>query len=285
MYYNSRKSQYKYLTCGVPQGSILGPLLFILYVNDIINTSTNLEFVLFADDTTISYSHNDIASKFDLINKELQEVNNWFKANKLSVNASKSNYMVLGTNHKTSNKSLRDTGIILDNQLLKRINKTKFLGVTIDQNLTWKTPIDNVSKNISKGIGILYQIKHFVPERILYSLYCTLILPYINYGILAWGNACKSHLDKVFKLQKKALRIISNSHYRSHSAPIFKNYNVLNVYDTYKIEIRTFMYNQLPNGFHNYFVLKDKDPRYPTRKVEDYKLCKTKTPCSLLKKQ
>ena len=94
VYYNSFKSSYKEISCGVPQWSILGPLLFILYVNDIINTSTELEFVLFADDTTITYSHTDILSKFDLINKELQEVNNWFKANKLSVNASKTNYML-----------------------------------------------------------------------------------------------------------------------------------------------------------------------------------------------
>ena len=100
--YNSCKSEYKNILCWVPQGSILGPLLFILYVNDITNTSNVLEFVLFADDTTITYSHSQVISKFDMINNELQEVTNWFKANKLSVNASKTNYMLLGTNHKLS---------------------------------------------------------------------------------------------------------------------------------------------------------------------------------------
>ena len=77
------------LTCGVPQGSILGPLLFILYVNDIVNTSSVLDFVLFADDTIILYSHEDLASKIDVVNNELKEVTNWFKANRLSVNAKK----------------------------------------------------------------------------------------------------------------------------------------------------------------------------------------------------
>ena len=96
------RSDQQDIICGVPQGSILGPLLFILYVNDITNTSDILDFILFADDTTIIYSHTDIPSQVTLINKELYEVSNWFKANKLSVNASKTNCMVFGTPHMTN---------------------------------------------------------------------------------------------------------------------------------------------------------------------------------------
>ena len=146
------------VVCGVPQGSILGPLLFILHVNDITNTTNVLKFVLFADDTTITYSHTDIISKFDLINNELQEVCNWFKANKLSVNASKTNYMLLGTWQKTSENN-DNARIILDKTPLKRVDKTKFLGVTIDKNLTWKNHIDNMSKSISRGVGIMNELK------------------------------------------------------------------------------------------------------------------------------
>ena len=94
---NSNRSDLQHIICGVPQGSILGPLLFILYINDITKTSNVLDFILFADDTTILYSHKDIASQINFINRELLEVSNWFKANKLSVNASKTNFMVLGT--------------------------------------------------------------------------------------------------------------------------------------------------------------------------------------------
>ena len=97
--YNSCESEQKDITCGVPQGSILGPLLFILYVNNITNTSNVLEFILFADDTTILYSHPKIDNQINCINEELKEVSNWFKANKLSVDASKTNYMILGTPH------------------------------------------------------------------------------------------------------------------------------------------------------------------------------------------
>ena len=106
--FNNCTSNPGNIICGVPQGSILGPLLFILYVNDITYTSNMLEFILFADDTTILYSHKDINSKINVVNKELQEVNNWFKANKLSINASKTNFMILGTPHMTSTKTRED---------------------------------------------------------------------------------------------------------------------------------------------------------------------------------
>ena len=205
VFHNNCKSDLKDIVCGVPQGSILGPLLFILYVNDIIYTSNVLDFILFADDTTILYSHKDISSKTNTINEELKEVSNWFKANKLSVNASKTNYMILGTPHMTSRKTSDNSNIVLNDTNLERVKVTKFLGVLIDECLTWKNHIDCISKTISRNIGVMNKLKHSIPHCILRTLYCTLILPYINYGILIWGNTCKSYLDKLVKLQKWAI--------------------------------------------------------------------------------
>ena len=277
--YQMHDSNHKIINCGVPQGSILGPLLFILYINDIVNTTSLLELILFADDTTLLFSHPDIASQNDIINIELQEICNWFQANKLSVNATKTNYMVLGTPQSTRKfidinqniDNLNDSeltsssdvekvklNIKLDGVSLNRVSSTKFLGVIIDENLTWKNHIDAISKTILRNIGVLTKLKHFVPENILYSLYCTLILPYINYGVLIWGNTCKIYLDKIFKLQKWAIRTISNSHYRSHTGPLFSKYNVLNGHDTFKLNLGIFMYkhhtNQLPPIFSTYFT-------------------------------
>ena len=254
--YNNEKSTMEKLTCGVPQGSILGSLLFILYVNDIVNTSSVLEFVLFADDTTILYSHEDLASKIDVVNNELKEVTNWFKANRLSVNAKKTNYMLLETRQRNL-KQDDNIFIELDNTRLERVFITKFLGVIIDENLTWKNHIDGVTKTISQNIGVINKLKYFVPERVLHTLYCTLVLPYVNYNILVWGSTCCSSMDKILKLQKWAVRSITKSHYRSHSAPLFKQLKILNVYDTYKLEVGVFMFryslNQLPERVTAFF--------------------------------
>jgi len=277
VFYNSCESQLKNIICGVPQGSILGPLLFILYVNDVTNTSNVLDFIMFADDTTILYSHENIESKINLINKELEEVSNWFKANKLSVNASKTNYMIIGTKHMTRTKA---DGVNLDSTILERVQQTKFLGVIIDECLTWKNHIDCVAKTIARNIGVMNKLKHFVPERILFTLYCTMVMPYLNYGILVWGNSCKIYLDKLIKLQKWAVRTISNSHYRSHTRPLFINYNLLTIDDMYTLELGVFMYkysiNNLPNAFNNFFSKRSDIHDYKTIHGNDFNLTKNK---------
>ena len=278
--FNNCTSDLGNITCGVPQGSILGPLLFILYVNDITYTSNILDFILFADDTTILYSHKDVNSKINVVNKELYEVTNWFKANKLSVNATKTNFMILGTPYMTSTKTREDLKVSLDNTVLKRVKFTKFLGVLIDECLTWKNHIDCISKTISRNIGVMNKLKHYIPYRILHTLYCTLISPYLNYGILIWGNTCKSYLDKLVKLQKWALRTITNSHYRSHTGPLFAECNILTVTDMYNLELGVFMYRfsigDLPVAFKNYFSKRSDIHDYPTRHGNDLNLTNNK---------
>ena len=115
------------------------------------------------------------------------------KANKLSVNATKTNYMIMGTQYMTSmeDQSVSNVDIILDKTKLKRVDKTKFLGVTIDENLSWKNHIDGITNTISRNVGMINKLKFIIPESILRTVYCTLVLPYINYGILIWGKACK----------------------------------------------------------------------------------------------
>ena len=181
VHYISYKSCTKNVTCGVPEGLILGPLVFILYANDIINTSTILNFVLFADDTTILYSHKDLANKIGMINNELQKVTDWFKANRLSINVDKTNFMIMGTPQKTF-KFKNDISVLLDGRCLSRVNKTKFLGV-IDVNLSFKYHVEANSKTISRNIGILNKLKYFVLKRILKCIYCSIILhfPFLWY--------------------------------------------------------------------------------------------------------
>ena len=273
--YNSGKSQYENIKCGVPQGSILGPLLFILYMNDICHTSSILKTILFADDTTCFYSHKNVNILCETVNKELKEICNWFKANKLSLNAKKTNLMFLGTRFQT--KNIRDDcNVYLDGCRLTRVTEAKFLGITIDENLTWKRQIDNVCKSCARSIGVLNKVKVFLPQQTLYKLYCTLILPYLNYGLLLWGDASKLYLNKVFKLQKRALRVISNSSYLASSEPLFKKFKVLNIFNMYKKETAIFMYkyknNMLPSSFDGLFVDHKSNHNYNTRNNDDFQV-------------
>ena len=153
------------------------------------------------------------------------------------------------------------------------IKYTKFLGVIIDESLTWKNHIDCVSKTVTRNIGVMNKLKYSVPKRILHSLYCSLVLPYLNYGIIIWGNTCKSYIDKLIKIQKWAIRIVSGSHYRSHTGPLFMSNNVLTVNDMYKMELAVFMYknsiNELPVAFSDYFTKRSDIHEYSTRQVDD----------------
>ena len=138
-----------------------------------------LEFILFSDNTTNLYSHSNTENQINRINEELKEVSNWFKANKLSVNASKTNYMILGTPRMVSNMGEINVNMILDSTALEKVKHIKFLGVLIDNCLTWTNHIDCVSKMISRNSDVMNKLKHFVLTRILYVLYCTLVLPYL----------------------------------------------------------------------------------------------------------
>ena len=153
--------------------SILGPLLFILYVNDKPSTANILDFILFADDTTILYSHESVESQISVMKAELKEVSNWFKTN------SKTNYMMLGTSHMTSVKAQQHFNVILDDTVLDRVKNTKFLGVLIDETLTWKCHIDCVSKTLSSNIGIMNKLKHFIPGSIRYYILSIVLLFYL----------------------------------------------------------------------------------------------------------
>ena len=171
------------VSCGVPQGSILGPLLFLLYVNDIPYSSTRFSFVLFADDTNIFLSHPNLNTLTNIFNTELIKVSNWFKANKLSLNVSKTNYI-----HFTKKKhNTPVTRISIDNTPILPVDQTKFLGVIIDQNLTWKHHVTKTSNQVSKNIGILRRLRNTLPKHVLFTLYNTLILPYISYSNIAWA--------------------------------------------------------------------------------------------------
>ena len=139
---------------GVPQVSILGPLLFLLYINDLQFTSDLLDAIMFADDTNLFYSNKDINTAFLRVNDELQNINEWFISNKLSLNVRKSKYSFFRKPSKKDNIPIVLPKLNINNNEIARTESINFLGVLLDENLRWKTHIKYIENKISKNIGI-----------------------------------------------------------------------------------------------------------------------------------
>ena len=189
----------------MPQGSVLGPLLFPLYINDIQTSSTKFDFFLFADDTNLLFAEKSLKSLETVLNKELECVCDWLLANKLTLNIKKSNYVIF---HPHQKKTGIDINLeVFDNEHktfknLERTNFVKYFGVLIDNNLSWKHHIDYIALKISKTIGIISRLRHFILTSILLDIYRSLIHPYISYGLSVWGQTTKTNLKRILIRQK-----------------------------------------------------------------------------------
>ena len=247
---NGYSSVLSNISCGVPQGSILGPLLFIIYINDITSTSNLLHYILFADDTNLFYSSkciNDLQSK---VNEELRKLAIWFRANLLSLNVNKTNFIIFGGKHYPKNMDIN-----IDGNVLNRVECTKFLGVYIDSRLRWKDHITHVASKIAKSIGVINHCKFILPRPVLFLLYYTIIYPYLIYCNIVWGCAGITLLQKLKILQKRALRIITHSDRCAPSSKLFYDNNILKLGDIYILLRSQFMY-KLKNHLLPYSCLK-----------------------------
>ena len=170
------ESTHLTIDVGVPQGSVLGPLLFLIYVNDIIRSSNLLQFSLFADDTVVLYSHKDISSLVCTMNEELKLLSEWYKCNKLFLNFDKTKYIIF---HSRNRKVINTTPIKIENNIIERTESIDFLGILIHESLDWKYHIMNVISKLSRSIGVLYKLKCFLPLNVLVYIYNTIMLPHL----------------------------------------------------------------------------------------------------------
>ena len=276
--FDSHKSSSLPVKCGVPQGSILGPLLLLLYINDISHSTTE-NILSFADDTTVFLSDSDPIRLFSRANKSLEAVFNWFCANRLSLNAKKTQYMVIQSASKKLN-NLPDLKI--DGVVLSQATHCKFLGITIDESLSWKRHVSSINSKISRALFAIKQLKFTLPKESLLTLYFSLLHPYITYGILAWGNASTNILRKTETLHKRALRTVHNKSHNSHTDPLFKQSGILKISDLYQLEVVLFMHDyvhtKLPPSFNNLFKLNcDVYDAYETRRAQMFHIPRTKS--------
>ncbi len=205
VYCNKKSSQLKVIHTGVPQGSILGPLLFLTYINDISNASEKFNYVLFADDTNLLLHDDNLNNLHTALNTELEKISKWVSANKLKVNVTKTNYILF------QNRSVehRMRTVYMEGCELKRVSCTKFLGVLIDENLNWKNHIQSLCLKLSKICGVLYKIRRNLTIDALKNLYYSLCYPHFIYCLSLWGCTWPSVVKEIIVMQKKILRTIT----------------------------------------------------------------------------
>lgn len=229
-------SEKRIITCGVPQGSVLGPLLFLIYINDLCNVSKLAKFIIYADDTNILYSNADIKTLMATANNDLQLVIKWFKCNRLSLNTSKTKYIIFANKYKLRTESYDDFDIVIDNEKLTKTKDIKFLGVILQDDLKWTLHINEKCKKIGQILAILNKLKHNLPGKILKTIYTALIEPHLTYAITSWANLPDTSLKRLRLLQKRAIRVINNKNYNSHTEPLFKTSEILRLCDCYKLK-------------------------------------------------
>lgn len=243
----------KSVSMGIPQGSCLGPLLFLIFINDLPKFSNMSTTILYADDTALLFQNSNLNDLVSIVNSELTRFSDWSTANKLIVNTEKT-YPLLITNSR-----LPETvpPIYLNNDVIHFKTQIKYLGVIVDQNLKFNIHISEICKKISKSIGILYNMRKYLPLPALISLYYSLVYPYFIYCNLCWGNTYETHLKPLFILQKRAIRIIHQASFNSHTNSLFYSSKILKLPDINRFNQCIYVFknfDKFETVSHNYSV-------------------------------
>ena len=239
-------------------------------MNDISRCSEILSVILFADDTNLFYSHKNIDTLNKTVNQELKKIARWLCANKLSLNIKKTHFIVFKSKKRTLNQTV---SIKINEKPIELVKYTKFFGVYIDEELSWKHHIDQVVSKISKMTGIMAKVRHYLSLKTLQTIYYTMVYPYLTYYDIIWTSTYPTRPKPLFRVQKKIVRIMTFAKYNKESRPLFLQLKLLNIYQLNTYFAALFMYsyfnNNLPNYFTNYFSLNREMHGHNTRSASN----------------
>lgn len=238
------------ITTGVPQGSNLGPFLFLVYLNDFSQCLSHFKVLNYADDSTLVSSLTSFNFDSSAIQAEMLKVKDWLLHNRLAMNNTKTKMMIFHP----PRRQIVVPHIILDDSQIEVVDTFNYLGITLDRHLSWKQHHQNINSKISKVNCFLSKLKNFLPRSALLTIYNSLILCHLTYGILLWGRNC----SQVEKMQKRSVRLITNSKYNSHTEPLFKELRLLKVVDINRLQellfYRKYRISTLPAYFLTNYI-------------------------------
>lgn len=259
---NSAKSSSKIVEHGVPQGSILGPILFLLYINDLPLNITQAKVILFADDTNLIFNSSDSINLQVKISETSNKLEQWLANNKLKLNVNKTVYMHF---NQPRSKPIDPMQISLNNTAIKEIQTTKFLGIWIDSSLTWESHIQHLTQKLSRLCYAFRVLSKVSPLELMKSVYFGYVHSVLSYGIIVWGLSSKT--TQLFRLQKRILKIIKQVPIRTESKKIFEELKILPFPCIYILEMVSFIHRNIKS-----FKMNSDFHEYNTRSANDIHL-------------
>jgi len=253
-YVNNTLSSPRKMSVGVPQGSVLGPLLFLIYINDICNSVSNAKTRLFADDTNLFFAGKNVIQLQNEANFSMQRLLEWFTASKLTLNIEKTCFTLF-----TNKKMVPDITLTLNGKDISRVPVTKYLGMHLDENLNWTHHVEYVINKLVKLKGAFYYFANVVSNECIRQIYYAYVFPYIKYGIEVYGTCNESVMKRLQVEQNKLLKILYKKDRRYGTNKLYSEVKLLKCTDIHRFFIGIFVYKQqnkmLPIIFDNYFIL------------------------------